>query len=555
MRSGSKLCYEGYICIQRRTLLRPEWTTTGGADAQQCLIHDSGDNRMLVFGTEQGLQQWGTLELKIQVALFYSYSTDFEVHRNWLAITYNFPTKLWYYENTSEWTLDYPPLFAWFEWGLSHVAKYVDPEMIKISNLNYASDATLLFQRLSVIITDFVFIYAVKLCVDYFVKEHKITKLNDPWLHKGTILSILLIWNTGLLLVDHIHFQYNGFLMGIWFLSIIKILQGKDLQGAFWYAILLNFKHIYLYVAPAYFFYLLRNHCFPVHMKDFKSKFGYVTFMKRLSSLAFIVIAVFGVSLGPFLLMGQLSEILKRLFPFGRGLTHAYWAPNFWALYNVFDKFLSLVCTRFNIYQPSFNTKAMTGGLVQVYNHAILPSIYPTVTVILTCSTMIPALVKLWKNPKQPIQFLRCLVICAFSAFMFGWHVHEKAIILVILPLTLLALVSKEEATIYLILSTTGHFSLFPLIHTSFGKYQQNILVERSGLSFPLLNTIETMYIIGFIPVQLFYSFGLLVFGLTEKLPFLPLLIISVYCAFGVTASYLRFYMNYMFRDIQISKR
>ncbi|KAG1683138.1 hypothetical protein GQR58_010153 [Nymphon striatum] len=47
------------ICIQRRTLLRPEWTTTGGADAQQFLIHDSGvdaHNRMLVFGTEQGLQ-------------------------------------------------------------------------------------------------------------------------------------------------------------------------------------------------------------------------------------------------------------------------------------------------------------------------------------------------------------------------------------------------------------------------------------------------------------------------------------------------------------------
>ncbi|KAG1676031.1 hypothetical protein GQR58_014466 [Nymphon striatum] len=47
------------ICIQRRTLLRPEWTTTGGADAQQFLIHDSGadtHNRMLVFRAEQGLQ-------------------------------------------------------------------------------------------------------------------------------------------------------------------------------------------------------------------------------------------------------------------------------------------------------------------------------------------------------------------------------------------------------------------------------------------------------------------------------------------------------------------
>ncbi|KAG1653011.1 hypothetical protein GQR58_025876 [Nymphon striatum] len=47
------------ICIQRRTLLRPEWTTTSGSDAQQFLIHDSGvdaHNRMLVFRTEQGMQ-------------------------------------------------------------------------------------------------------------------------------------------------------------------------------------------------------------------------------------------------------------------------------------------------------------------------------------------------------------------------------------------------------------------------------------------------------------------------------------------------------------------
>ncbi|GJQ74062.1 hypothetical protein Trydic_g18985 [Trypoxylus dichotomus] len=381
-----------------------------------------------------------TLVTCIKVILIPAYrSTDFEVHRNWLAITYSLPMKKWYFESTSEWTLDYPPIFAWFEYLLSLCAQYFDRNMLIIDNLKYDSHETIIFQRLSVIVGDFVYAYGVYQCCSFLPKSWQTT----------VILPVLLLSNVGLLMVDNIHFQYNGIMFGILLLSITKLLKEQVIESSFWFTLLLNMKHIFVYLAPAYFIYMLRNYCLKGGKNNKRSSIAPLNFLK----LCGTVIGIFLITFLPF--YDHIDQVFSRMFPFKRGLSHAYWAPNVWALYNFFDKVAVVVGNKIN-FNVGNTTASMTAGLVQEYSHVILPCITPIMTVGLTGSLMIPGMTKLWTLGRSPLNFIRFLVICALTSFLFGWHVHEKAILMAIIPLSILAIVDAEDAKIFLILTATA---------------------------------------------------------------------------------------------------
>eukprot|EP01132_Coremiostelium_polycephalum_P005300 gene5300-6600_t len=397
------------------------------------------------------------------------FSTDFEVHRNWLAITSSLPISKWYFEDTSEWTLDYPPFFAWFEYGLSKFASLVDPSIIQLDNLNYKAPTAILFQRCSVIISDLLFISASLLLSNYLYSDDKQKKNNEsnrsevvvqqvPWYQdKEFLVFLFVVLNPGLLMVDHVHFQYNGFLKGILVLSMYWIISGRILLGSAMFSILLNFKHIYMYMAPAYFIYLLKYYCFNG---------------PRLQILSFIalgstVLSVFSISLGPFILMKQIPQLLSRLFPFGRGLSHAYWAPNFWAVYNFIDRVSLFVGVKFLGWNIPLEQQGMlTSGLVgsETQAHVILPTITPTITLLITLLFLIPSLYGIFKSNSKN-SFILGIVQSSFTFYMFGWHVHEKAIIMVTVPLGFLLLASSGQySKLNFFLSTIGHYSLFPLL-------------------------------------------------------------------------------------------
>jgi alpha-1,3-glucosyltransferase len=77
-----------------------------------------------------------------------------------MSITYHLPIDQWYRTNLSQWTLDYPPYFAYFEWILSQLAALFDHSIITLQTDVYFSANTLLFQRITVIICDMVYLIA-----------------------------------------------------------------------------------------------------------------------------------------------------------------------------------------------------------------------------------------------------------------------------------------------------------------------------------------------------------------------------------------------------------
>lgn len=185
---------------------------------------------------------------------------------------------------------------------------------------------------------------------------------------------------------------------------------------------LLNFKHIYLYIAPIYFLYILGH---------------YVKFdLKKLAKVGIVTVLPFLVSFAPFIVVGgtkQLGYIFARLFPFQRGLVHAYWAPNFWAIYYFFDRILA------GIGMPQRPAEL---GVPYSSSLKVLPNVSAGVTLLIILLVSLPAYVNTYlkslRAEKQALPststntkseaFIRPLILSGLLFFYFGYHAHEKAI-------------------------------------------------------------------------------------------------------------------------------
>eukprot|EP00127_Corallochytrium_limacisporum_P001722 Clim_evm59s77 gene=Clim_evmTU59s77 len=450
-----------------------------------------------------------SLVLKFMLLCTYQ-STDFEVHRNWKAITHSLPMNRWYHESTSVWTLDYPPFFAFLEYLLSWPARLFDPQMLEISEAPYQSWSATVYMNITVMVLDgLLYISAIGLLLIKPIKlglqvEHQ---TDDGWL-------IALVFMPGLFILDHIHFQYNGFMVGLLLLSLTLLTEthrdGEVLLGAALFSSLLCMKHLYITLAPAVLIHCLTNYVLVNGVTERDRSIVTVSAGYRFLSLALVVLSVVFLAFSPFILLsadsptGELGQIFRRLLPFDeRGLIHTYWAGNAWAPYvavdRVLSRFIRLLPTSLQhsgLFPMSWLAPPVPSGLTrgiigEVLFH-ILPSPRPWHCLLLTLVSSLPALAQLcnWSHSKTdreadngkpamaPLNSPRPTtpglrragavtgttsaakasstalfegaMRCSLSAYFFGWHVHEKASLtftVLLLALAALPFLRNDEST------------------------------------------------------------------------------------------------------------
>lgn len=137
-----------------------------------------------------------------------------------------------------------------------------------------------------------------------------------------------------------------------------------------------------------------------------------------------------------------------------------------------------------------------------------------------------------------------------------------------------LAVLGVEDGGLFLFISMIGHYSLFPLLYP---KSLQNIKLfmllthasiifnyipelynkagkrsKRGFLRFPMLSVFESLFVYGLLLLFLYENFIQQTLKLDKSLPFLPLMLTSVYCSIGVLYFYISYYHYFLTFNLSV---
>lgn len=373
---------------------------------------------------------------------------DYEAQRHWLEITYHLPVRLWYKYDLQYWGLDYPPLTAYVSWLCGFIAHKINPEWVALDDSRGIGSATSkVYMRFTVLILDLlIYIPAlVQFARNSSLLRHRSAKAKDV-----ALATILL--QPALILIDSGHFQYNSVMLGFTLHSLNFFSQGRDLLGAFCFVASLGFKQMALYYAPVVFAYLLGK-CLLL---------GWKSGVPHLASIGFITIAGFTILFLPFLseFPTHLIPPIQRIFPFARGLFEDK-VGNFWCASNVFIKWN-------RHFSKAVLPKLATGFTAIAFMPSMIALFAPAIKGFGTMEMAGDRSKSCQPSPTFAL-FTHALFQTSLSFFLFSFQVHEKTILVPLLPLTLLMVASAPTVEggdweWGVLLNNMACFSMWPLL-------------------------------------------------------------------------------------------
>ncbi|KAI5796653.1 glycosyl transferase [Geopyxis carbonaria] len=349
---------------------------------------------------------------------------DFEAQRHWMEITTQLPMKDWYWHDLEWWGLDYPPLTAYHSWLIGAIGNLVRPSWFELHTSRGLDDPKLkFFMRATVVISEYI-TYVPAMVV--FVRVYG--KLFDMSVYEKAVSLAAILIQPSLMIIDHGHFQYNSVMFGLTYLAVDCFLTDHLLFGSLFFVLALTFKQMALYYAPVIFAYLLGLSVFPrLHFQ-------------RLFLLGVTVIATFTLILAPLVASGgfiQISQCLSRIFPFSRGLWEDKVA-NFWCASNVIVK-----------YRQRFS-----GAILQ------------QASMLATFVAIFPSCVIIFLYPRKRLLPIG-MSACAWGFFLFSFQVHEKSVLLPLVPATSFLAGSLDSENIVWVtwMNNIALFSMWPLLN------------------------------------------------------------------------------------------
>ncbi|KJZ73048.1 hypothetical protein HIM_07620 [Hirsutella minnesotensis 3608] len=414
---------------------------------------------------------------------------DYEAQRHWMEVTTNLPVSQWYFHDLQWWGLDYPPLTAYHSCIMGRIGALFDPAWFALFTSRGSDDPNLkIFMRATVIVSEFL-IYVPAAVV--FVRRFGRLSGIATWI--GSIALVAILMQPATILIDHVHFQYNTVMLGLVLASINSMLAERYKTAAVFFVAALGFKQMALYYAFTVFAYLLGKCFFP---RLEVARFIAIALATAVSFAILVLPLILGtiydkqrgidlrpdldsphppLPLFPFIadhmdtesalyaVVEQLIQMVHRIFPFSRGLFEDKVA-NFWCAANVVVKLRDWPT-------PLLQKASLAATLLSI----------------------IPPNLILFFRPRRtslPLAF----AATAWGFFLFSYQVHEKSVLLPLMPMTLLLAgkngLSGEVRSWVGFANLLGAWTMFPLLRrVDLGvPYAVFMLLWAYLLGFPLIS-------------------------------------------------------------------